>query len=101
MITQLDQPQPGSKHMQVYRLHIVEAQSVADLFKSSFSDIAAREDKDLNAITVFATASEQQRIAGAVNVTRWRFRGTGDHDVGRNYGYTAWDDDGNVSRTGR
>jgi len=66
VITQLDQPQPGSKYTQVYRLHSVDAQSVADLFKRSFSDIAVQVDKDLNAITVYATATEQQRIAGAV-----------------------------------
>ncbi|MBC5806903.1 MAG: hypothetical protein GIW96_11905, partial [Candidatus Eremiobacteraeota bacterium] len=66
MIAQLDQPQPGSRYTQVYRLHNVDAQSVADLFKRSFSDITVQVDKDLNAITVYATASEQQRIAGAV-----------------------------------
>ncbi|MBC5805713.1 MAG: hypothetical protein GIW96_05780, partial [Candidatus Eremiobacteraeota bacterium] len=66
MIAQLDQPQPGVRYTQVYRLHNVDAQSVADLFKRSFSDITVQVDKDLNAITVYATASEQQRIGGAV-----------------------------------
>ncbi len=66
LIGELDQPQPGIQYTQVYRLHYVDATSVADLLKRSFRNIDVQIDKDLNAITVFATTPIQQRIADAV-----------------------------------
>jgi type II secretory pathway component GspD/PulD (secretin) len=64
---QLDGPVFGSKYTQVYRLHNVDATSVADLIERSFPDAKVTVDKDLNAISVFGTAAEQQRIGGAIN----------------------------------
>ena len=66
LIAQLDQPQPSVQFTEVYRLRFVNASSVADLFKRSFRNIAVQVDSELNAISVFATASIQQRIADAV-----------------------------------
>ncbi|MBC5824670.1 MAG: hypothetical protein GIX02_07530 [Candidatus Eremiobacteraeota bacterium] len=99
MIAQLDQPLPGVRYTQVYRLRNVDAESVANLFKRSFSDITV-QDKDLNAITLYATATEQQRIAGAVNSTRRHGRRAGGHDIRGCYGDATRDDDGNESWTG-
>jgi type II secretory pathway component GspD/PulD (secretin) len=64
---QLDEPGFGSKYTQVYRLHNVDATSVADLIVRSFPDVKVTVDKELNAISVFGTAAEQQRIASAIN----------------------------------
>ena len=66
LIAQLDQPQSGVSYTEVYRLRAVDAMSVADLLRRSFPNIAIQVDKDLNALTVFATTSIQRRIADAV-----------------------------------
>ena len=66
LIAELDQPQPGIQYTEVYRLHYVDATSVADLLRRSFRNIDIEVDKDLNAITVFATTPIQQRIADAI-----------------------------------
>lgn len=63
---QIDAPSAGSSYTQVYRLHNVDASSVADLIERSFPKIKVTVDKDLNAISVFATAREQERIASAI-----------------------------------
>ncbi|MGZ3563079.1 MAG: secretin N-terminal domain-containing protein [Vulcanimicrobiaceae bacterium] len=66
LIAQLDQPQPGIRYTEVYRLHFVDASSVADLLKKSYRDIQVEVDKDLNALTVLGTYTEQQRIADSI-----------------------------------
>lgn len=64
---QLDAPAFGSKYTQVYRLHNVDATSVADLIQRSYRSVKVTVDKDLNAISVYGTVSEQQRIGGAIS----------------------------------
>lgn len=64
---QLDAPAFGSKYTQVYHLRNVDAASVADLIGRSFPNVKITVDKDLNAISVFGTVSEQQRIESAIN----------------------------------
>lgn len=63
---QLDAPAFGSKYTQVYRLHNVDATSVANLIRRSYRNVKIAVDKALNAISVFGTVSEQQRIANAI-----------------------------------
>lgn len=63
----LDEPALGSKYTQVYRLHNVDAASVGDLIRRSYPNIALTVDKDLNALSVDATAAQQQRIALAID----------------------------------
>ena len=66
LIVQLDQPQANVQFTQVYRLKYVDAGSVADLLHRSFKTLDIQVDKDLNAVTVLATGTIQQRIADAV-----------------------------------
>jgi type II secretory pathway component GspD/PulD (secretin) len=66
LIVLLDQPQVGSRFTQIYRLRFVDAKSVGDLIGRSFRDVSVTVDQDLNAISVTATASEQQRIADSI-----------------------------------
>jgi type II secretory pathway component GspD/PulD (secretin) len=63
----IDAPAIGSKYTQVYRLHNVDASSVADLVQRSYPNLRITVDKDLNALSVYATAEEQQRIANAIS----------------------------------
>lgn len=67
LIALIDQPSATVRFTQVYRLHFVDAKSVGDLISRSFPDVHVDVDEDLNAISVKATASEQQRIADAIN----------------------------------
>lgn len=62
----LDMPAFGTEYTQVYRLHNVDATSVADLIKRSFPKIKVTVDNELNAISVLGTAAEEQRIANAI-----------------------------------
>ncbi len=66
LIAQLDHPSADVLFTQVYRLHYVDANSVADLLRRSYKNIQVQVDKDLNAVTVFAPGSVQQRIADAI-----------------------------------
>lgn len=66
LIALLDQPQASARFTQVYRLRSVDAKSVGDLITRSFPDAQVTTDEDLNAISVLATASEQQRITDAI-----------------------------------
>ncbi len=63
---QLDAPVFGSKYTQVYRLHNVDAASVADLIGRSYPNVKIVVGKDLNAISVLGDSAEQQRIAAAI-----------------------------------
>lgn len=62
----IDSPAFGTQYTQVYRLHNVDATSVADLITRSFPRLKIVVDKDLNAISVFGTAADQQRISSAI-----------------------------------
>ncbi len=66
LVGELDQPAPGVQYTNVYRLHFVDATSVAQLLTRSFHGLDLQVDKDLNAITALATTSVQERIAGAI-----------------------------------
>jgi type II secretory pathway component GspD/PulD (secretin) len=66
LIVLLDQPLAGSRYTQVYRLRFVDAKSVGDLVGRSFHDVSITVDEELNAISVTATASEQERIADSI-----------------------------------
>lgn len=66
LIGQLDVPQAGAQYTQVYRLHYVDANSVADLFRRSFSNLPIQVNAELNALTVTANLTVQRRIADAV-----------------------------------
>jgi len=66
LIALIDLPSASAKYVQVYRLRFVDAKSVADLISRSFSDAQITVDADLNAISVRATTSEQQRISDAI-----------------------------------
>jgi type II secretory pathway component GspD/PulD (secretin) len=66
LITQLDQPQASVQYTQIYRLRYVDAASVADLLHRSFKNIDVEVDKDLNAVTVLANGTVQQRISDAI-----------------------------------
>ena len=63
---QLDEPPFGSRYTQVYRLHNIDAASVADLIQRSYPHVKVTVDKDLNAISVLGTAGDQDRIAAAI-----------------------------------
>jgi type II secretory pathway component GspD/PulD (secretin) len=66
LISQLDVPQSGSTYTSVYRLHNVDAESVANLLRRSFPGIGVQVDKDLNAVTVQAQPSVQTRIEDGI-----------------------------------
>ncbi len=66
LIALIDQPSIGARFTQVYRLHAVDAKSVGDLISRSFRDTTVTVDADLNALSITATAPEQQRIADAI-----------------------------------
>lgn len=66
LISQLDQPQTNMAYTQIYRLRYVDAGSVGDLLKRSFLNVDVTIDKDLNALSVRATASVQKRIADGI-----------------------------------
>ncbi len=66
LVSQLDVPPYGSRYTQIYRIKNVDAQSVADLVRRAFPQTAVSVDAGLNAISVTATAVDQQRIAGGI-----------------------------------
>jgi len=66
LIALIDQPPATSRYTQVYRLHSVGAKSVADLISRSFRDAIVTVDEELNAISVTATAPQQQRISDGI-----------------------------------
>jgi type II secretory pathway component GspD/PulD (secretin) len=63
---QLDAPPFGAKYTQIYRLHNVDATSVGDLVTRSYPNARVTVDKDINAISVFADAADQEHIASAI-----------------------------------
>lgn len=62
----IDAPAFGTQYTQVYRLHNVDAASVGDLITRSFPRLKIVVDKALNAISVLASAADQQRIGAAI-----------------------------------
>ncbi len=66
LIAQLDAPAFGARYTQVYRLHNVDAQSVADLITRSYPNVHVTVDAAINALAVQGTAAEQQRIGDAI-----------------------------------
>ena len=67
IIAVLDAPPASQRYTAVYRIHTLDAQSVGDLIQRSFTDAKVSVDEDINSISVLATASEQRRIADAVD----------------------------------
>ncbi len=66
LIAQLDLPPYGARYVQIYRIHNVDAKSVAALVQRSFPAVTVTVDADLNALSVTATAAEQQRIGDGI-----------------------------------
>jgi type II secretory pathway component GspD/PulD (secretin) len=66
MIAELDVPPFGARYTQIYRLKNVDARSVANLIKRAFPQTDVSVDASLNALSVTATAVDQQRIAEGV-----------------------------------
>ncbi len=66
LIAQLDMPQMGVTYSEVYRLRFVDAASVTDLLSRSFHDLRIDTDTTLNAITVQADSTIQERIGEAI-----------------------------------
>ena len=66
LIAELDVPPFGSRYTEIYRLKNVDAKSVADLIKRAFPQVVVSVDASLNALSVTATAVDQQRIAEGV-----------------------------------
>ena len=66
LIGQLDVPPYGSRYTDIYRLKNVDAGSVGDLVQRTFPDTKVAVDKDLNAVSVSATAAEHDRIGAAI-----------------------------------
>jgi len=66
LIAQIDVPLFEARYTEIYRIHTVDASSVADLLRRSFRDIDVTVDTAVNAIAVMGTAAQQQRIADAI-----------------------------------
>ena len=67
LATRLDEPGASVRYTQLYRVQFYDANSVGDLIKRSFPSIDVSIDRGLNALTVDGNASEQRRIADAVD----------------------------------
>ena len=67
LIALIDVPSVNAKYIQTYRLRFIDAKSIGDLIRRSFSDVQVTVDSDLNALSVRANASEQQRISDAIS----------------------------------
>jgi type II secretory pathway component GspD/PulD (secretin) len=66
LIAQLDLPAYGARYTQIYRIRNVDAKSVGALIQRSFPAVALTVDADLNALSITATAAEQQRISDGI-----------------------------------
>ncbi len=66
LAARLDVPPFGSRYTDIYRPKSVDAASVADLIKRTYPDVTVTVDTDLNAISVYATAAQHERIAAAI-----------------------------------
>jgi hypothetical protein len=63
----IDVRNPSTRYAELYRLHALDAGSVGDLIKRSFPAIGVTLEKDVNALTIVATASEHRRVADAIS----------------------------------
>ncbi|HZO95064.1 MAG TPA: type II and III secretion system protein [Candidatus Baltobacteraceae bacterium] len=77
LIAELDQPPLGERYTQIYHLRNVDASSVNDLIVRAFPHASTSVDVALNAISVTATAVEQQRIADGIAQLDGTSRGPG------------------------
>lgn len=62
----LDQPAASARYTQIYRIKNIDARSVADLIQRSFPNVKVTVDQELNALSIFATAGEHQRISSGI-----------------------------------
>jgi type II secretory pathway component GspD/PulD (secretin) len=69
LVAQMDIPSANVRYSQVYRLHFIDAASVAALVRRTFRSVAVEVDPTLNAFTAVATTAEQLRIGDAVAQT--------------------------------
>ena len=63
---QLDRPAGMTRYTQIYRLHAVAAASVGALVRQAFPQAHVVVDASLNALSVTASARDQQRIAAGI-----------------------------------
>ena len=63
---QLDRPAGMTRYTQIYRLHAVAAASVGALVRQAFPQAHVVVDGSLNALSVTASARDQQRIAAGI-----------------------------------
>ncbi|HEY0396340.1 MAG TPA: secretin N-terminal domain-containing protein [Candidatus Elarobacter sp.] len=66
LVALIDQPQAGVRYTQVYRLRFADARAAGDFIAHAFRDAQVTSDAGLNALSVVATQSQQQRIGDAV-----------------------------------
>ena len=66
LVAQLDTPAFGSRYTLIYRIKNVDAASVGDLIQRTFPSAKVTVDKDLNSLSVSATAAEHARIADGI-----------------------------------
>jgi Flp pilus assembly secretin CpaC len=65
-VAQFVAPQANVRFTELYRLHYLNAKSVADLLRRSFANIQVSIVSDVNGVTVIATAAQHSRIADAL-----------------------------------
>ena len=82
LIAQIDVTPPNARVTDVYRIHTLDATSVADLLIRSFPYAQIQVDHDLNAISVTGTGAEQQRIADAIRQLDSSDQGNGVQQTG-------------------
>ena len=63
----LDQPASETRYAQAYRFRYIDAASAQNLLQRTFPGVSVIVDKDLNAVTVTATAAQQSRIADGIS----------------------------------
>ncbi|MGD1066956.1 MAG: secretin N-terminal domain-containing protein, partial [Vulcanimicrobiaceae bacterium] len=66
LVAQIDVPPFGERYTQVYHIRSIDAGSVADLLRRSFTGIVVTVDASINAIAATSTSSQQQRITDAL-----------------------------------
>lgn len=66
LVAELDTPAFGARYTLIYRIKNVDAASVGDLIQRTFPNAKVTVDKDLNSLSVFATAAEHARIADGI-----------------------------------
>jgi len=65
-VAQFVAPQANVRFTELYRLHYLNAKSVADLLRRSFANIQVSIVPDVNGVTVIANAAQHARIADAL-----------------------------------